>query len=84
MVRKQKLLSLFVIALLATTVFADRPPKPGTFYKDSQLGIRSKELKGTKLHITFSPQHEQFYWCPGVKIEHTSKATVVTFVRAKT
>lgn len=70
--------------MFTTIAFADRPPKPGTFYKDSQLGIRKQELKGTKLHITFSPQNDQFYWCPGVQIEHTSKATVVTFVRAKT
>ena len=84
MIRKRKLVWLFFVALLATTAFADRPPKPGTFYKDSELGIRKKELKGTKLHITFSPKAEQFFWCPGVKIKHTSKATVVTFVRTKT
>jgi|GEM_PF-5277096 len=81
--RAQKF-ALFFVVFASTLAFADKPPKPGTFYKDSQLGIRKKELKGTKLHVTFTLQPEQFYWCPGVQVKHTSKATVVTFVRSKT
>jgi hypothetical protein len=27
---------------------------------------------------------EQFHWCPGIKVQETKKATVVTFVRCKT
>ena len=68
----------------AASILADKPPKPGTFYKDSELNISKKEVKGTKIHITFRLNNKDFYWCPGVKIQHTPKATVVTFVRAKT
>ena len=42
------------------------------------------EIKGSKINLTFKPTDEQFYWCPGAKVQVTKKATVVTFVRCKT
>lgn len=68
---------------LAGLAVADRAPKPGTFYKESELRIINKELKGSKLHLTFATKNDRFHWCPGIKVQHTKKATVVLFVREK-
>ena len=75
---------LILGSLLVGTVSADDAPKPGTFYKHGQLGIKKTEVTGTRIKLTFTPMKEQFFWCPGVKIQNTEKATVVTFVRCKT
>ena len=81
MVMKSK--AALVVLLLAGLASADRAPKPGTFYKESELRIIKKELKGSKIHMTFSTKKDRFYWCPGIKIKHTKKATIVLFVREK-
>ena len=76
----------FVVYLLhAGLCFAAEPvPKPGTYYTHGQLGIRKTEVQGANIKLTFKPVDEQFYWCPGAKVQVTNKATVVTFVRCKT
>lgn len=63
---------------------ANTEPKTGTYYTLNEVGIKKKELKGTQLHLTFKPKDEQFHWCPGIKVQVTKKATIVTFVRCKT
>lgn len=79
------LLRITIISfLLAGISFADEPPKPGTFYKHGQLGIKKMVVDGTQILMTFKPVDEQFYWCPGIKVQATDKATVITFVRCKT
>ena len=70
--------------LLAGVSFADEPPKPGTFYKHGQLGIKKMVVEGTHINMTFKPVDEQFFWCPGIKVQTTDKATIVTFVRCRT
>lgn len=70
--------------LLAGISFADEPPKPGTFYKHGQLGIKKMVVEGTQIQMIFKPVDEQFHWCPGIKVQTTDKATIVTFVRCKT
>lgn len=72
--------SMFAAACMA----ADEAPKPGTYYTHGQLGIKKIEAQGSKITLTFKPVDEQFYWCPGAKVQVTKKATVVTFVRCKT
>ena len=76
--------TIAVWLLFAGVLFAEPGPKPGTFYKHGELGIKKTELKGTTLHLTFKPRDEQFHWCPGIKVKTTDKATVVTFVRCAT
>lgn len=78
----QKTVTVFLF--FAVTLLADEPPKPGTFYKYGELGIRQTEVKAPLIHLTFKPKDEQFHWCPGIKVQVTKKATVVTFVRTKT
>ena len=59
-------------------------PKEGTYYKFDQLGIRKKEVKGDRIDLVFKPMDEQFFWCPGIRVQTTKVATVVTFVRCET
>ncbi len=73
-----------VSLLLVSVANADVTPKEGSYYPLGQVGIKKQEVKGSSIHLTFKPRDEQFYWCPGVKIQKTPLATVVTFVRTKT
>ncbi len=79
---RQSILGVLILATAA--VGEDTAPKPGTYYKYGQLGVRKTEINGTRIDLTFKPQDEQFHWCPGIKVQSTKKATVVTFVRCKT
>lgn len=73
-----------VSLLFVSVASAEVAPKEGAYYSLSQVGVTKQEVKGSSIHLTFKPRDEQFYWCPGVKIQRTPLATVVTFVRAKT
>ena len=83
MLRVATLILLWFV-LVSSVAAKDKAAKEGTFYKLGELGIKEKKVEGGKLKVTFKPRDEQFYWCPGIKIEKTKKATVVTFVRCKT
>ena len=78
--------TLFVLSfvVVSSCLAREKAPKEGTFYQLGELGIKEKKAVGGKLKVVFQPKDEQFYWCPGIKIEKTKKATVVTFVRCKT
>lgn len=81
---------MYRIAFIGFLIFAgivhakDVPPKEGSYYAFDQLGISKTEFKAGKIALTFKPTQEEFHWCPGIKVQKTKKATVVTFVRCKT
>jgi len=64
--------------------------KEGTYYNFGQVGVKDMEVKGSTINLIFKPIDEQFYWCPGIKVDKVEaenskkKVTVVTFVRCKT
>ena len=77
--------ALVVVTMFAASGYAkDNPPKEGSYYTYGQLGIRKTQVNNNRVDLVFKPVDEQFYWCPGVKVQKTKKATVVTFVRCKT
>lgn len=73
-----------LLIFASPVVSADNAPKAGTYYTYGQLGIKKLEIKGKQIHLVFKPTDEQFHWCPGIKVQTTKKATIVTFVRCKT
>lgn len=75
---------LGLLCLASTAAGKSNTLKPGTFYKYDQLGVRKTEINGNRIDLVFKPQDEQFHWCPGIKVQSTEKATIVTFVRCKT
>jgi hypothetical protein len=80
----RKVLCVSLLLMIGSVGAEDTPPKPGSFYQHGQLGIKKTKITGAKIKLTFKPVDEQFYWCPGIKVQTTDKATVVTFVRCKT
>ena len=68
---------------LTSAVWAAKDPEAGSYYPQAQLGIKKIDAAGAKLEIVFKPRAERDYWCPGVKVKTTKKATIVTFVRCK-
>ena len=81
---KRLLLPILILFVLSGFSMGEDEPKQGTFYPFSELGITKTEMIGTKIRLTFKPTDEQFYWCPGAKIQSVKQGTVVTFVRCKT
>ena len=74
-----------ILALLLASGPADATdPDEGKYYKYGQLGVKKSELVGSKIELTFQPVSEQFFWCPGIKVQETKKAVVVTFLRCET
>lgn len=79
-----RLVLVFLLVSASIAFAKDADLKEGTYYTYNQIGIKKKKEKGGQLKVEFQPKDEQFYWCPGIKIKKTDKATIVTFVRCKT
>ena len=85
MIRKALIIWISLVALaIADDDSNGKGAAPGSYYKYSQLGVVKSTLAGQSIKMTFRPVGETFHWCPGIKIDKTKKATIVTFVRAKT
>jgi hypothetical protein len=79
---KHALAMIFVFAGIG--ISKEIPPKEGTYYTYGQLGLAEPKANGNRIDLVFKPLDEQFYWCPGIKVQQTKVAVVLTFVRCKT
>ena len=84
MLRPAIVLTTLLALSWSVNALGEKTPDEGSYYKYSELGISKTDIKGDVITIHFKPKDEQFYWCPGIKVQTTAKATAVTFVRTKT